>query len=269
MGRAKRIRFRRRRPAETAPAGMLYNRAVIHQSSSDYPRAIRAKTPRTNIGVSGCKPMAIPCIYVLCTRYTRRRAIFPSADLRNRLAGERDFRDFSCLPPAKENRGQPADPAPATATRSTNFIEDHTMSTDSGKQNEMEPRPQVPHQHPSGRTEGLRRHRRAPQGRHPQALLPRRVAQTRQLPRRARKRAPPRRRPRRQGTGTTAGTLHRVWGDLKAKLGGGDHTLLETAEQGEDVAKEAYKTPSTRTSRCPSASSSQSSRPTSSPPTTT
>jgi uncharacterized protein (TIGR02284 family) len=41
-------------------------------------------------------------------------------------------------------------------------------------------------------------------------------------------------------TGTTAGTVHRVWGDLKAKLGGGDHTLLDTAEQGEDVAKSAY-----------------------------
>jgi uncharacterized protein (TIGR02284 family) len=42
-------------------------------------------------------------------------------------------------------------------------------------------------------------------------------------------------------SGTTAGKLHRVWGDLKAKLGGGDHTLLETAEQGEDEAKKAYK----------------------------
>ena len=41
-------------------------------------------------------------------------------------------------------------------------------------------------------------------------------------------------------TGTTTGTLQRVWGDLKAKLGGGDHTLLETAEQGEDAAKDAY-----------------------------
>ncbi|HWZ13349.1 MAG TPA: PA2169 family four-helix-bundle protein [Acidobacteriaceae bacterium] len=40
--------------------------------------------------------------------------------------------------------------------------------------------------------------------------------------------------------GTAAGALHRVWGDLKAKLGGGDHTLLDTAEQGEDVAKKAY-----------------------------
>ncbi|MEO8736617.1 MAG: PA2169 family four-helix-bundle protein [Edaphobacter sp.] len=41
-------------------------------------------------------------------------------------------------------------------------------------------------------------------------------------------------------TGTTAGALHRVWGDLKAKLGGGDHGLLETAETGEDEAKKAY-----------------------------
>jgi uncharacterized protein (TIGR02284 family) len=42
-------------------------------------------------------------------------------------------------------------------------------------------------------------------------------------------------------SGTTIGTLHRVWGDLKAKLGGGDHSLLETAEKGEDTAKKAYK----------------------------
>jgi uncharacterized protein (TIGR02284 family) len=41
--------------------------------------------------------------------------------------------------------------------------------------------------------------------------------------------------------GTASGTVHRVWGDLKAKLGGGDHTLLETAEQGEDAAKKAYQ----------------------------
>jgi uncharacterized protein (TIGR02284 family) len=41
-------------------------------------------------------------------------------------------------------------------------------------------------------------------------------------------------------SGSTAGAIHRVWGDLKAKLGGGDHALLETAEQGEDQAKKAY-----------------------------
>jgi uncharacterized protein (TIGR02284 family) len=42
-------------------------------------------------------------------------------------------------------------------------------------------------------------------------------------------------------SGSTAGAFHRAWGELKAKLGGGDHTLLETAEQGEDEAKKAYK----------------------------
>jgi len=42
-------------------------------------------------------------------------------------------------------------------------------------------------------------------------------------------------------TGTVSGAMLRGWADLKAELGGGDHTLLETAEQGEDEAKRAYK----------------------------
>src|SRR6202045_4762584 len=41
-------------------------------------------------------------------------------------------------------------------------------------------------------------------------------------------------------SGTTAGAIHRVWGDLKAKLGGGDYALLETAEHGEDAWEKAY-----------------------------
>lgn len=41
--------------------------------------------------------------------------------------------------------------------------------------------------------------------------------------------------------GTISGTIRRVWGDLKAKLGAGDHALLETAEAGEDEAVEAYR----------------------------
>lgn len=43
-----------------------------------------------------------------------------------------------------------------------------------------------------------------------------------------------------EGT-TVSGTMHRAWGELKAKMGGSDHTLLETAEQGEDAAKKAYE----------------------------
>ena len=43
-------------------------------------------------------------------------------------------------------------------------------------------------------------------------------------------------------SGTVGGAVHRVWGDLKAHLGAGsDHQLLATSEQGEDVAKDAYK----------------------------
>jgi uncharacterized protein (TIGR02284 family) len=40
--------------------------------------------------------------------------------------------------------------------------------------------------------------------------------------------------------GSVSGALHRTWGELKHKLGGGDHSLLETAEGGEDTAKKAY-----------------------------
>jgi uncharacterized protein (TIGR02284 family) len=42
-------------------------------------------------------------------------------------------------------------------------------------------------------------------------------------------------------TGTATGAMQRTWADIKSKLGGGDHTLLETAEAGEDAAKKAYK----------------------------
>jgi uncharacterized protein (TIGR02284 family) len=40
---------------------------------------------------------------------------------------------------------------------------------------------------------------------------------------------------------STAGKVHRAWGELKARLGGGDHALLATAEKGEDEAKRAYE----------------------------
>lgn len=40
--------------------------------------------------------------------------------------------------------------------------------------------------------------------------------------------------------GMISGKLHRFWGEIKANLGGGDHALLATSEQGEDVAKKAY-----------------------------
>lgn len=44
-----------------------------------------------------------------------------------------------------------------------------------------------------------------------------------------------------KAAGTASGAMHRTWADIKAHLGGGDHTLLATAEQGEDAAKKAYE----------------------------
>ena len=41
-------------------------------------------------------------------------------------------------------------------------------------------------------------------------------------------------------SGTVGGSIHRAWGDLKAHLGGGDHSLLETAESAEDAALKTY-----------------------------
>ncbi len=40
---------------------------------------------------------------------------------------------------------------------------------------------------------------------------------------------------------STAAKVHRAWGELKNRMGGGDHALLVTAEKGEDEAKQAYE----------------------------
>jgi uncharacterized protein (TIGR02284 family) len=42
-------------------------------------------------------------------------------------------------------------------------------------------------------------------------------------------------------TGTVAGVVHRAWFELKGDLGGGDHSILVSVEQGEDRAKKAYE----------------------------
>jgi uncharacterized protein (TIGR02284 family) len=41
-------------------------------------------------------------------------------------------------------------------------------------------------------------------------------------------------------SGTIAGTALRTWGDLKATLGGGDSSLLSTAEEAEGQTMEVY-----------------------------
>ena len=42
-------------------------------------------------------------------------------------------------------------------------------------------------------------------------------------------------------SGSVLGTLHRAWVDTKVGLGGGDKTVLDWLEQGEDRAVDAYQ----------------------------
>jgi uncharacterized protein (TIGR02284 family) len=154
------------------------------------------------------------------------------------LAGERDFRDFSCLPPAEENRAQPVDPAPTGPLRS--FLEEVYMSTDEGRRNEMVLALKSVINSLRDSQKGF-----AEIGDHfkDEALKKYFLAESL---RRASFRGELEEILHQNGvhdvteTGTTLGKLNLAWGDLKAKLGGGDHALLETAERGEDAAKDAY-----------------------------
>jgi uncharacterized protein (TIGR02284 family) len=47
--------------------------------------------------------------------------------------------------------------------------------------------------------------------------------------------------PDKKVSGSVAGALHRAWIDTKVSLGGGDKTILESLEAGEDRAKEEYQ----------------------------
>jgi len=46
--------------------------------------------------------------------------------------------------------------------------------------------------------------------------------------------------PDKEVSGSVGGAMHRAWLDTKAHLGGGDKTILESVEAGEDTAKDTY-----------------------------
>jgi uncharacterized protein (TIGR02284 family) len=157
------------------------------------------------------------------------------------LAGERDFRDFSRLSSAEENRAQPTDPAqPLRNTQKIRPKIEVSMSTDSSKQHEMQRALNSLISTLLDSQKGF-----ADIGEHLKDETLKRYFLAESL-KRASFRGDLEEILHQSGvhdikeSGTTAGAIHRVWGDLKAKLGGGDHTLLETAEQGEDEAKKAY-----------------------------
>jgi len=47
--------------------------------------------------------------------------------------------------------------------------------------------------------------------------------------------------PDKKVSGSVSAKLHRAWIDTKVSLGGGDKTILESVEAGEDNAKETYQ----------------------------
>ena len=46
--------------------------------------------------------------------------------------------------------------------------------------------------------------------------------------------------PEKKVSGSASGAVHRAWIDTKVALGGGDKTILESVESGEDNAKDTY-----------------------------
>jgi hypothetical protein len=101
-----------------------YDRAVNHQSNFDYTRVASQTGGFRQVGYPDANPRGIPAsISAVRDVLVLAAGIISPADLIKRLAGARDFRDFFCLPPVKENRAQPADPAPAVLTRTTKRFE--------------------------------------------------------------------------------------------------------------------------------------------------
>jgi len=47
--------------------------------------------------------------------------------------------------------------------------------------------------------------------------------------------------PGKKVSGSFSGTLHRAWIDTKVTMGGGDKSILESVEKGEDNAKDTYQ----------------------------
>jgi uncharacterized protein (TIGR02284 family) len=162
-------------------------------------------------------------------------------DLRRAVVGEQDFRDFSRLPPMKENRTQSADPTHATPMATARKESMSTNTVDgSTKNKEMETVLLDLISTLEDSQKGF-----ADIGDHLKDISLKRFFLAESL-KRANFRAELENELHRAGmadvkeSGTVSGAIHRTWGDLKAKLGGGDHGLLETAEQGEDEAKKAY-----------------------------
>jgi uncharacterized protein (TIGR02284 family) len=149
------------------------------------------------------------------------------------------------LPPVQENRGQPADPAPAESAlhrlQDQGYKRKTFMATAEGKNQELQTVLKSVINVLEDGQKGM-----AEIGEHLKDESLKRYFLAESL-KRANFRGELENELHRHGvadiheSGTMTGKFYRGWADLKAHLGGGDHTLLETAEQGEDEARQAYK----------------------------
>ena len=112
--------------AQTTARQAMQTESANLQSTFDYPRARHGPTVesgKTLFGVSECKPTRDSGIYLSILAAGRTLSGGPL----NRLAGAWDFRDFSCLPPAEENRAQPADPAPVDHQERAQMLPENSL----------------------------------------------------------------------------------------------------------------------------------------------
>jgi uncharacterized protein (TIGR02284 family) len=153
--------------------------------------------------------------------------------------GARDFRDFSRLPPAQENRGQPADPcSPITELRE---FRTRMATTTEGKNQEFEAALKAVVKALEGSQKGM-----ADIGERLKDEELKRFFLAESL-KRANFRGELENELHRHGvadvdeSATVTGALYRAWAGLKVSLGGGDKSLLATAEEADEETRNAYR----------------------------
>jgi uncharacterized protein (TIGR02284 family) len=168
-------------------------------------------------------------------------AVGPACGAQNGEPGARGFRDFSRLPPAQENRGQPADPAHLSINTGTTKGTLRMATTTEGKNQEFESALKAIISVLEDGQKGM-----AEIGERLKDEELKRFFLAESL-KRANFRGELENELHRHGiadvkeSGTMTGSLYRAWAGMKAALGGGDRTLLETAEEADEETRQAYK----------------------------
>src|SRR6266566_6074850 len=167
--------------------------SVNLQSTFDYPRARpgqEGESGETFSGVPEYKPTDDPRIYLSSNRRWARSA-------RRTLGPVGRGAGFSRFPPLAAGGGESRTAGGPCTNRTSNSLKIiEVFHVDRRRKTARNAtRSQLTYQHSPRQPEGLCRRRRTSKGRNAQALLPGRIAEARQLPRRSRRGASPERRP--------------------------------------------------------------------------